>query len=745
MKVGEAEGGMRVEREKDPRHLFGGLLFVGFVTVAAGQQSQPPTQQPQDLPSSRAEAGGLMIGAARYEKLTTRAATEAAVRAQWFGGGVEWGPWSLVGPFELTTARLAEPRSPESEIDRFAANGPGPDRARDHLDKAGRATRWHELPAEPGSGGADGFATIDLKRGLPAELQDFAAVYLHRTITCGAPHLLEVRVGSDDGLRLWCNGSLLIDAPVVRGMNPDAHVVKLPLARGVNHVLAKVSQDQGGFEFALSANVELPRAAQVALDWQLQHDFPEGESAHYVIASLPIDADVALEVGGLDLLPDGRPVVCTRRGEVFVIDGAYELPPRPPTLRRFASGLHEPLGVAVRPDARAKLGWSVLLAQRGELTRLVDVDGDLVADLFETVCDAWQLTGNYHEYAFGPRYDPDGNAWVTLNLGHTGGDTVMGATVPTRGCAVKIDPSGAMSIAADGLRSPDALGWLPGLGMAYTDNQGDYVATNKMALMLPGSFHGHQATLPFQRHVEGRAWKKGDPVPPRQEPAIWFPYGKLGQSVADFAIDETGGRFGPFGGQLLVGDQMQAIVMRVALDTITTADGARVTQGACFSFLAGFKSGVHRLRFASDATLWCGLTDRGWGSRGGWRDGLERVQFTGRTPFEMAAIRAQKDGFVVEFTAPVDAPSALAAANWNLKRWGYEYHPDYGSAEMDTTPLTVASVEPIDARTVRLHVSGLLANTVVEVSAPGVRSKANESLLHSTGWYTMQSLAGAVH
>ncbi len=688
------------------------------------------------LAATAAAQSELTIGSARYQKLATRAATEAAVREQLIGGGVEWGPWSSVGAFELTTARLAEERSPELDLVRCAAGGPGPDRARDHQDKSGRMVRWTELPRASGTGGSDGFSTINLQSGLPPEQHDFACRYLHRTLTCSAPRKVDVRLGSDDGLRLWLNGRLLIDAPVVRGLDAEEHHLTLDLQAGVNHLFAKVTQDQGGFEFALSTGAELPRAAQVALDWQLQLDFPEGESAHWRIAALPISADIALEVGGLDLLPDGRPVVCTRRGDVFVLDGAEQLPPRPPTLRLFASGLHEPLGLAVRSDSRAKLGWCVVLAQRGELTRLVDHDGDLAADRFETLCDAWQISGNYHEYAFGPRYDEQGDAWVTLNLGHTGGETVMGTDVPTRGTAVRIDHAGAMAIVADGLRSPDALGPIPGFGMGYTDNQGDYVATNKLSLLLADSFHGHQSMLRFTRQHDGRAWQKGDPVPPRLEPAIWFPYGKLGQSVADFVPDDTGGKFGPFGGQLIVGDQMQAILMRVALDRVAPG----VVQGACFPLLSGFKSGVHRLRFAADGSLWCGLTDRGWGSRGSWRDGLERVVFTGVTPFEITAIRAVAGGFDVEFTLPLDATASVEPADFALQCWRYHYHPDYGSPEVDVRALPVTRVEPRDERTVRLAVDGLTAGTVVELSAPGVRSADGAPLLHPTGWYTLQGL-----
>ena len=37
-----------------------------------------------------------------------------------------------------------------------------------------------------------------------------------------------------------------------------------------------------------------------------------------------------------------------------------------------------------------------------------DSDGDGKADEFITVCDDWEISGNYHEYNFGPRMDKDG-------------------------------------------------------------------------------------------------------------------------------------------------------------------------------------------------------------------------------------------------------------------------------------------------------------------------------------------------
>ena len=57
-------------------------------------------------------------------------------------------------------------------------------------------------------------------------------------------------------------------------------------------------------------------------------------------------------------------------------------------------------------------------------------------------------------------------------------------------------------------------------------------------------------------------------MPEVEPPAIWFPYGRMGQSVSEPIWDTTGGKFGPFAGQCFVGDQMKAIVMRVVLEKV---------------------------------------------------------------------------------------------------------------------------------------------------------------------------------
>lgn len=125
------------------------------------------------------------------------------------------------------------------------------------------------------------------------------------------------------------------------------------------------------------------------------------ESDYYQIDQIPIPEGVVLETSGIEMLPNGKLAVCGRRGNVYVLTNPFGKPEEVKwTL--YAEGLHEPLNLAYDD------GW-LYCTQRGEVTRMRDTNDDDRADIFETVNDGWGITGDYHEYAFGTRPDPDGN------------------------------------------------------------------------------------------------------------------------------------------------------------------------------------------------------------------------------------------------------------------------------------------------------------------------------------------------
>ncbi|TLZ69422.1 MAG: hypothetical protein E6K10_10695, partial [Methanobacteriota archaeon] len=224
------------------------------------------------------------------------------------------------------------------------------------------------------------------------------------------------------------------------------------------------------------------------------------EDEYYKIVSFNPPEDVVLECGGFEMMPDGKLAVATRRGDIYTIGNAFDVPPAKATYNRWATGLHEILGLAWRD------GW-LYAVQRGEVSRLKDTDNDGKADVYETFCDDWGISGDYHEYAMGSKFDKDGNLYVVLCL--TGSFT---SEAPYRGWCLKITPEGKAVPFASGIRSPGGIGYNHLGELFYTDNQGPWNGTSSLKQLLPGSFMGH----PIGFKWYPMAQLKGMPPPPRE-------------------------------------------------------------------------------------------------------------------------------------------------------------------------------------------------------------------------------------
>ena len=461
------------------------------------------------------------------------------------------------------------------------------------------------------------------------------------------------------------------------------------------------------------------------------------EADFYKIVPFDIPKDISLEAGGLEMLPSGKLAVSTRRGEIYFVENPLAKSPSDAKFSRFATGLHEVLGLAYKD------GW-LYCVQRGEVTRMKDSKGDGVADTFETVCDDWGLTGDYHEYAFLSKFDKDGNLWVTLCL--TGSFT---SNAKYRGWCVRITPEGKAIPTCSGLRSPGGVGMNADGDMFFTDNQGPWNGACCLKYLKPGSFQGHpdgnkwyglaesvMGPRPKDPVSGSRIAAEAGKIPEFVPPAVLFPYGKMGQSASGFIFDQTEGKFGPFAKQLFVGDQTHSTVMRVALEKI---DG--VYQGACFPFLQGIGSGALSLLMTDDGSLFVGGTNRGWGSRGGKPYSLDRIAWTGKSPFEVHEMHALPEGFELTFTEPVDRETASKIESYKMQTYCYIFQSVYGSPEVDqTTPTIKSAIVSSDGKSVRLVVEGLQTGHVHELKLDGVRSAEGSPLLHDMAYYTMNRI-----
>ena len=465
----------------------------------------------------------------------------------------------------------------------------------------------------------------------------------------------------------------------------------------------------------------------------------------------PAPDGLALEVSGLEVLDDDRVAVAIRKGEVWILDGVYADPPGKIGYHRFASALHEPLGL-IRHQG------SFYTTQRTELTRLTDTDGDNIADDYATVAKGWGVTGHYHEYAYGPEVDRDGNLWLTLNIGlglkgkqldRTIRDPQLGYRQGRwRGWGMKVSPDGKLIPVCAGMRSPCGIGMNESGDMFYTDQQGNWVATNSLHHMREGAFFHHAEAL-ASMGLEGSPIRDVKSVPgglPYPEalqqfphlkpPAVWFPYKKAGQSATDVMLDESSGKFGPFAGQLFVGEFTQAAIHRVFLEQV---DGEY--QGACFPFRSHFASAVLRMAQGTDGSVFVGLTNRGWSSLGTSSYGLQRLVWTGKTPFEIREMKAKPNGFELVFTKPVELESAVNPSSYSCSSHTYLYHSTYGSDEIQKERLEIKRAHISDDRMrVRLEIDGLRELFVHELIAAGLRSKNGEPLLHPHAWYTLNRI-----
>ncbi len=463
------------------------------------------------------------------------------------------------------------------------------------------------------------------------------------------------------------------------------------------------------------------------------------EDDYYPITRFQLPEGVVLEASSFQLMPDGKLAVASRRGEIWMVTNPFAKSVEAKQFQRFAHGLHEVLSLAERD------GW-LYVVQRSDISRLKDSRGDGKADVFEVINDDWEISGDYHEYAFGTKFDRDGNLWITLCL--TGS---FSSQVPYRGWCVRITPDGKMIPTTSGIRSPGGMAFNAAGDAFYTDNQGPWNGTCSLKHLAPGKFAGHPGGFSWYELAEktmgpkprlpesgSRTVVEANKIPEYEPPAVLFPYKKMGQSASGITCDLTEGKFGPFQNQLFVGDQTFSTVMRVFLEKVNGH-----YQGACFPFREGFGSGTLGVEMAERGSLFVGGTNRGWGSRGTLPFAVERVDWTGEVPFEIHEMRAKPEGFELTFTHPVDPKTAGDVKQYEIGTYTYIFQASYGSPEVDHTKPTIESaIVAKDGTSVILKINGLQRGHVHELNAFGVLSNEGHPLLHSHAYYTLNYLAG---
>ena len=470
-----------------------------------------------------------------------------------------------------------------------------------------------------------------------------------------------------------------------------------------------------------------------------QKNVVQSEKDFYALKTVAIPDNVKLEVGGIAVMPDGRIAASTRRGEIWIIQNAYGN--GQPHFTRFASGLHEVLGLAYRDGA-------FYCTQRGELTKIEDKNNDGIADSY-TPITLFELSGNYHEYAYGPVFDKNGDMYVTLNVAWVGYGDGLGKW---HGWLIKVKPDGTQEPIATGLRSPAGFNVNSNNDVFYAENQGDWVGSGRVTHLEKGDFAGNAGGLNWTKEPNSplkltkEDLKEVDNGQPMHEaakkikelklPAVWFPHTVMGISTADIIEDQTNGAFGPFGGQYFVADQGHSKIMRMSLEKVNGK-----YQGACYPFYEGFASGLVRLRWGLDGSMFGGMTSRGWASTGKAEYALQRLVWNGELPFEMKDIHAMSDGFEVEFTAPVNSSKLKDPKNFTVNSFTYKYQHQYGSPIINNRSRKIIGMIPsADGRKVKLVLDSLIPGYIHEIRVANLESTEQKSLLHDFAYYTLNEI-----
>lgn len=466
-------------------------------------------------------------------------------------------------------------------------------------------------------------------------------------------------------------------------------------------------------------------------------------TSSYTVESISMPEGLSAEVGAIEFLPDGTLVACFLRGEVMLYN------PKTKKWKLFAEGLQEPLGIL--PRSRSEF----IVMQRPELTRIKDLDGDGQADLYETVTDEFGISGNYHEFNYGPVKDKNGNLFIGLNSASSGGGILkevrgtldsttmkqkgqMFSPVPYRGWIMKLTPQGKLIPYASGFRSPNGLGFDLKGNLFATDNQGDWVGTSPLFHIQEGNFYGHPSALVWKK-----SWKGENPLTlpverldsMRTKASVLFPHGIMANSPTQPVSDATMGKFGPFAGQLFIGEMNSPRIVRVMLEEISG-----VIQGACIPFIDGngLRKGNNRLAFAPDGSLWVGQAEHGWaGSKG-----IQRIVFNGKSPAEVYSMNLTKTGFKLKFTQALEITSASDPANYKFRHYYYNYHKKYGSDQVDvqSVPVTAVKLSP-DRKEITVTLNGLKPGYVYEMSLGDIKTSQGKPLANKLVCYTVNVLA----
>ncbi|MBX3438749.1 MAG: hypothetical protein KF861_14740 [Planctomycetaceae bacterium] len=394
--------------------------------------------------------------------------------------------------------------------------------------------------------------------------------------------------------------------------------------------------------------------------------------APYVIDTIGVPFEnpykALMFLSGVDFLGDDV-YVSTVHGDVWKLTGMDDDLDEV-VWKRYATGLYQPLGLKV-------VDGKVLVLERGQLTRLHDLNGDGEADFYESFNADWYVGGGEHSFDTCLETDPEGNFYF-----HSTGDP----HVPTGGTLMKVSADGQRSeVFSTGFRHPIGLGVLPDGRITGADQEGNWMPSTRIDIYRKGGFYGDFRC----HHCE---------TPPElyDGPLCWLPRQMDGSAGGQVAVPPE--HWGPLGGRYLHMSFGRCRMMLLMMQQL-----GEIEQAGAVDLGLQFESGIQRGRFRpNDGHLYVVGMD-GWQTAAVVDGCLQRVRHTGQSWMSPTDLAIEPGGIRLTFSEPLDRDVAANPERYHIEQWNYRWSGEYGSARYSVSNLDAEGqdVVPIQTATVR--------------------------------------------
>lgn len=361
----------------------------------------------------------------------------------------------------------------------------------------------------------------------------------------------------------------------------------------------------------------------------------------------------AVRISDIQFLSDGTGVAVTLDGDVWFARGIHG-PQGPVRWTRFASGLHEPLTLAIRGD-------EPYVFDRNGIWRLRDTDGNGEADVHELFSNAFAQTAETREFPNTLRLAPGGEFVIAKGNQQT---TTIGKH---NGTVLRISADGRTATELGyGFRQPN-LGVNPRTGLVTaSDQQGHYVPATPLHIVRDRQFYGFLSDkLPREVYPA-----------PIADPLTWIPHAANASAMSQVWL--FGARMGPLTDALVHIGYNDPEVFRVMLNE----RGERL-QAAVVSITRDFDfPPLNGSVNPADGQLYlAGFQVLGWGTTATRLAGLGRVRYTGAPSPLPRELVPTETGVLLRFDVPLDPARAEDPDSYVITSWHYKRTYQYGSPQ----------------------------------------------------------------